>query len=213
MRDGVWPDFTSLGCARTYERVAPVYDLLDGPYEYLWKRRLRAEVFTRSRGWILDAAIGTGKNMPFYPDGAEVVGLDISRGMLNKARRRAARLGLDVTLLNRDIAETGLPDASFDTIVAAFVFCCIPEARKPAALRELRRVARAGATISLLDYRPPSTPALRTYMRLMAPWLQFMFAARYDSRLELHFASAGLEEEERREYFGGSVVLHVLRPA
>ena len=213
MRDGVWPDLVQIRCARTYDRVAPIYDLLDGPYEHLWKRRLRAEMFAGARGRILDAAIGTGPNMRFYPPDAEVVGLDLSPAMLERARRRATRLGLEITLLNRDIAETGLPDASFDTIVAAFVFCCIPETRKVAALRELRRLARGSATICVLDYRLPSRPAPRAYVRLMAPWLQFMFAARYDSRLELHFPAAEVREEERREFFGGAVALHVLRPA
>lgn len=212
MRDDVWPDHSAVRCARTYDRVAPVYDLLDGPYEHLWKRRLRAQMFAGAHGRILDAAIGTGPNMPFYPAGAEVVGLDLSPAMLERARRRAARLGLDVALLNRDLADTGLSDDSFDTIVAAFVFCCIPEGRKTAGLRELRRVARPDARICVLDYRLPSAPALRAYVRLLAPWLRFMFAARYDSRLELYFPAAGLTEEERREFFGGAVALHVLRP-
>lgn len=213
MRDGVLTDLASLRCARTYERVAPIYDFLDGPYEFLWKRRLRAKMFARARGRILDAAIGTGKNMPFYPRGAEVVGLDLCPGMLEKARERATRLGIDIDLINCDMAETGLPDESFDTIVAAFVLCCIPQDRKPAALRELRRLARPGATISILDYRPPSDSAMRTYMQVMAPLLQLMFAARYDSRLEVYFPAAGLQEVDRQEFFGGGVVLHTLSPA
>lgn len=213
MRDVAWTDFATLRCARAYERVAPYYDLLDGPYEYLWKRRLRKEVLGRTRGRILDAAVGTGKNMPFYPPGSPVVGIDLSAAMLERARQRAGRLGLQVELLQRDMAETHLPDASFDSIVAAFVFCCIPEERKPAALRELRRLIAEGGRIYLLDYTKPSAPAWRAYMRLMAPWLRFMFSARYDSGLELHFPSAGLREEEVREFMGGGVVLHVLAPA
>jgi phosphatidylethanolamine/phosphatidyl-N-methylethanolamine N-methyltransferase len=212
LRDAAWTDFATLRCARAYERVAPFYDLLDGPYEYLWKRRLRADVLGRTRGRILDAAVGTGKNMPFYPPGSQVVGIDISAAMLDRARQRAARLGVAVDLLKRDMAETGLPDASFDSIVAAFVFCCIPDERKPAALRELRRLVDGDGRIFLLDYTKPSAPAWRAYMRLMAPWLRFMFSARYDSGLELHFAPAGLRIEESREFMGGGVILHVLSP-
>jgi ubiquinone/menaquinone biosynthesis C-methylase UbiE len=196
---------------RAYERVAPFYDCLDGPYEYLWKGRLRRQVFAGVQGRILDAAIGTGKNMPFYPPGAEVVGLDISAGMLERARQRAARLGIEVTLLKRDIANTGLPDASFDAIVAAFVFCCVPEARKLVALRELRRLMTEDGKLFVLDYTTPSGPAQRAYMRLMTPWLKFMFSARYEGHLDIHFPSAGLRREETRKFFGGGVVLHLLR--
>ena len=213
MRDEVWPDFGTSRCVRAYDRVAPVYDLLDGPYEYLWKRRLRANVMGRTHGRILDAAIGTGKNMPFYPTGSDVVGIDISAAMLVRASQRAARLGLDVALLRHDLAETNLPDASFDSIVAAFVFCCIPDRRKPAALRELRRLLGKDGRIYLLDYTKPRGPALRAYMRVMAPWLRFMFSASYDNDIELHFESAGLQPEERREFMGGGVVLYVLRPS
>mgnify|MGYP001256629556 CR=1 FL=1 len=213
MRDEVFPDFGTLRCARAYERVAPFYDLLDGPYEYLWKRRLRSVVMARTHGRILDAAVGTGKNMPFYPPGSEVVGVDLSDAMLARARQRASRLGLDVTLLQRDLADTGLPDASFDSIVAAFVFCCIPDARKGTALRELRRLLAEGGRVYLLDYTKPRGPALRTYMRVMAPWLRFMFSASYDNYIEQHFTSAGLKLEEQRDFFGGGVVLYVLRPS
>ncbi len=210
MRDSVWPDFATSRCVRAYERVAPFYDYLDGPYEYLWKRKLRAQMFEGARGRILDAATGTGKNMPFYPPGAEVVGLDISAGMLERARQRAERHGIQVALLQRDLAETGLPDACFDAIMAAFVFCCIPEPRKPVALRELRRLLAPGGKLYILDYTMPSGPAQRAYVRLMTPLLKFMFSARYDGHLELHFPSAGLRVAETREFFGGGVALHVL---
>jgi len=40
--------------------------------------------------------VGTGKNMPYYPEGLQVTGVDLTPGMLDRARRRAAALNLEV---------------------------------------------------------------------------------------------------------------------
>ncbi len=61
-----------------YQRVAPLYDLLDLPFEYGRYRALRRRVFEGLSGAILNAGIGTGRNLPFNPAGATVVGIDLS---------------------------------------------------------------------------------------------------------------------------------------
>ena len=59
-----------------YERIAPLYDLLDLPFEYSRYRKLRPLLFQGLKGRVLDAGIGTGRNIQFYPPGAQVVGID-----------------------------------------------------------------------------------------------------------------------------------------
>ena len=54
-----------------YERIAPIYDQIDLA-EITFKRRLRPRLFAGLSGRILDAGVGTGRNMPFYPAGATV---------------------------------------------------------------------------------------------------------------------------------------------
>ncbi len=80
-----------------YQRIAPLYDLLDLPFEYGRYRALRRQMFEGLSGAIPDAGIGTGRNMPFYPAGAPgdttVVGIDLSSAMLARARRRRERPG------------------------------------------------------------------------------------------------------------------------
>src|SRR5215471_7541150 len=74
--------------SRQYQRIAPFYDLLELPFEYGRYRRLRRLVFNGLSGRILDAGVGTGRNVEFYPQGAKVVGIDISPAMLVRAERR-----------------------------------------------------------------------------------------------------------------------------
>ena len=71
-----------------YRRIARFYDLLDLPFERKRYRPLRPLMFQGLSGHILDAGVGTGRNFPFYPPDATVVGIDISPAMLSEAERR-----------------------------------------------------------------------------------------------------------------------------
>lgn len=198
---------------RAYERIAPVYDLLDGFYEWSWKRRLRAELFRHALpGRLLDVGVGTGRNMPFYPTSAPVIGIDASPAMLARARARARRLGREVELFEMNLLELDFPDGHFDTVVATFVLLCLPDALQLPALRELARVTRPGGRILLLDYHRSSRTLVRWWMRLLSSWLRWAFAGRFDPTTEQHIAEAGLMPLLHRSYMGDAVSLLVLTP-
>jgi ubiquinone/menaquinone biosynthesis C-methylase UbiE len=196
----------------TYDRIAPVYDILDMAYEVGWKRRLRRSVFAGTGGDILDAGAGTGCNMPFYPPGSRVVALDASAAMLRRARRRAEGLGLDVDLQVGDLLATGFPDGRFDHVVATFVFCVLPERLQLPALCELARICRPGGTVRILDYCKPRSGPARLWARMVSPWIGFVFSARHDAGYEGCLAAAGLEVVESRHVFGDIVKQIVARP-
>jgi len=65
---------------RPYTAIPRFYDLLDLPFEYGRYRRLRRILFEGACGEILDAGVGTGRNMPFYPTGATVTGTGLADG-------------------------------------------------------------------------------------------------------------------------------------
>ncbi|MGC1180451.1 MAG: class I SAM-dependent methyltransferase, partial [Methyloceanibacter sp.] len=110
-----------------YERIAPLYDLLDLPFEYSRYRKIRPLLFQGLAGRILDAGVGTGRNIPFYPPEAEVVGVDFSPAMLARAERRRLSLGADVELRQMDVTNLEFQDQSFDAAVATFLFCVLPD--------------------------------------------------------------------------------------
>ncbi|CAK0757582.1 Class I SAM-dependent methyltransferase [Gammaproteobacteria bacterium] len=197
---------------RAYDRIAPLYDFLDGVYEYSWKRRLREELFRHARGRILDVGIGTGCNMPFYPQGSEVVGIDMSERMLDRAQARAHELGRHVTLRPMNLLSLDFPDASFDTVTVTFVLLCLPEDLQTLALQELRRATRPDGRILLLDYRLSKQPALRLWRRCIAPWMKWAFAGRFDTTTERYLSVAGLNAVEHRTFMSDGVVMLVLEP-
>jgi ubiquinone/menaquinone biosynthesis C-methylase UbiE len=184
--------------ASRYRRIAPAYDLFDLPFEYLRYRPLRRMLFAGLSGHILDAGVGTGRNMPFYPAGAAVTGIDASPAMLARAESRRARLGVEVTLLERDIADTRLPGESFDAVVASFLFCVLAEEHHHVALSEIARLCKPGGEVRLLEYTRPNKPLRRALTGLWEPWVRWAYGASFDRNPEPAMAEAGLTVVEAR---------------
>ncbi len=199
----------SLNARKTYERIAFLYDFLDAPYEIAWKRALRRRVFEGLHGAILDAGVGTGCNFVAYPAGVKASGCDASAAMLEKARARADKLGQLVELRCSDLTRLDWPNATFDGIVATFVFACIEDHEQAAALAELRRVCKPGGEIRIVDYRLSPRPLVRARQKLMSAWLNGTFAATYTPKTEDYFDQAGLEVID--ETFIRSDVLKMIR--
>lgn len=183
---------------RRYQRIAPVYDLLDLPFELRRYRALRPLLFEGLGGRLLDAGVGTGRNFPFYPMGARVVGIDLSLAMLARARRRLPEATAAVELAQMDIASLAFPDDSFDACVASFLFCVLTDDQQVAALNEIARVVRQGGIVRLLEYVRPTGTLRRTVSRLWQPWIAWAYGASFDRQTEMHIRSTKLETVESR---------------
>jgi ubiquinone/menaquinone biosynthesis C-methylase UbiE len=181
-----------------YRRIARFYDLLDRPLERKRHRPLRPLMFQGLSGHILDAGVGTGRNFPFYPPGATVVGLDISPAMLGEAERRLNEATAPVELLGMDVTRLDFPDASFDAAVATFLFCVLDKELQVPGLRELGRVVKPGGSIRLLEYVRPSGLWRRFITRLWQPWIAWAYGASFDRNTEAYIRPAGLELVETR---------------
>ena len=133
-----------------YERIAPLYDAMEIFPERRyssWRRHLWSMVQGPK---VLEVGVGTGKNMPYYPDNVEVTAIDLTPGMLKQARQRASALGIDIDLQPGDVQALVFPDDTFDEVVATFVFCSVPD--PILGLRELARVTKPGGRLLLLDH-------------------------------------------------------------
>lgn len=182
---------------KTYARIARVYDFVDLPFEYFRYRSIRPLLFKGLSGRILDAGVGTGRNIPFYPAGAEVLGIDLSPAMLRRAERRRARSPARVELAEMDVTSLALPDACFDAAVASFLFCTLPQERQLPALSELARILKPGGALRLLDYTRPRSPWRRAIMKLWEPWAKWAFGASFNRDPEQNFEQCGLEIIDR----------------
>ena len=196
-----------------YQRIARVYDFLDRPFEFGRYQAMRPHLFAGTAGRILDAGVGTGRNIAFYPQGSEVTGIDLSPAMLGRARRRRAEAGREVALIEMDVLSTTFADNHFDAAVATFLFCVLDRDQQLPALKELARICKPDGEIRLLEYAYSADPRRRFVMRLWAPWVQWAYGARFDRNTESYVADAGLDIAEKRYLFEDVIKMLVLRPA
>lgn len=196
----------------TYRRIAGLYDVLDLPFEYGRYQRLRPRLFAGLGGTILDAGVGTGRNIPFYPPDARVTGIDLSPEMLARAKRRRDKLGREVELVEGDILESGFPDRHFDAIVATFLFCVLDDDKQLPALRELERICKPGGEIRLLEYVYSRDPLSRLVMRMWAPWVRWAYGAAFDRDTKRYIPEAGLELVEQSFLHRDILIMLVARP-
>jgi ubiquinone/menaquinone biosynthesis C-methylase UbiE len=189
-------ELTRRPAAVVYDRVAAVYDLYTAPMEALGGRRARQRLFGRARGRVLELGIGTGLSLPFYPPGAGLTGIDISPRMLARARRRAERMGLKADLEVADIEQLPFPDASFDTVTAACVFCSVGDPVR--GLREAARVMRPGGQVLLYEHVRPRNPVLGKLTDLVSPLTRRLFGPELNRPTERNVETAGLRITEVR---------------
>ena len=176
-----------------YERIAAFYDFLDLPFEYGRYRKIRPLLFEGLSGRLLDAGVGTGRNFPFYPPAAEVIGIDLSPAMLARAERRRGSAAAPVELRQMDVTRLDYPDRYFDAAVATFLFCTLPDELQVPALKELSRVVKAGGLIRLLEYTRPRGAIRRAITKIWEPWVYWAYGAGFDRRTEEHVPEAGLQ--------------------
>lgn len=174
-----------------YNRIAPMYDAMEAFAERaafgVWRRHLWAAV---PAGRVLEVGVGTGKNLSFYPAGAQMTAIDLSDRMLARARQRAAALGVRVDLRLMDAQHLEFPDAVFDAAVATFVFCSVPD--PVAGLRELGRVVRPGGDIWLLEHMRVDQPFIGPLMDLLNPLVVRIMGANINRRTVESVQRAGL---------------------
>jgi len=133
-----------------YDQFARWYDLIEGIPDLLGVRRLRERLLRRASGKVLEVAVGTGKNLVYYPQGCRIAAVDVSNAMLDVGRTRAAKLSVNVSFSLADAAALPFPDKTFDTVVSSLTTCTFPN--PVAALQEMTRVCRTDGKILLLEH-------------------------------------------------------------
>jgi len=145
---------------------AGFYDLLAWGPERRWAPFKRA-LFASMRGRVLFAAVGTGQDIPFFPPGKNIVGIDISPRMLAKARARAARYEGSLELRVMDIHALDFSEHSFDQVVTSCTFCSVPD---PVAGRAaLRRVLKPGGELYMFEHTGSRVFPFSLMLNVMTP--------------------------------------------
>ena len=188
---------------RYWDRSAPRYDRQMGYFERFMARDSRKWVCAQASGDVLEVAIGTGLNLPEYPSGVRITGIEWSTGMLEIARHRARELELSADLREGDAQELPFPDATFDTVVCTFSLCAIPEEQR--AIAEMARVLRPGGLLLLADHVAGSAWPVRLVQRA-AELVTVPVGGEHFLRRPVHQVRAAGFDVERRERFALGVI-------
>ncbi|MCR4394897.1 MAG: class I SAM-dependent methyltransferase, partial [Dehalococcoidales bacterium] len=180
---------------KRYNRIATVYDFLEGIVERSSYSRWRELLWSKVEGRkILEVGVGTGKNFPFYPEGLEITAIDLSEKMLEKAREKAQKQNIKVDLRVMDVQKLDFPAETFDSVVSTFVFCSVPD--PVLGLSEVRRVCKTGGRVILLEHVLSANRILAALMNLMNPLVVRMMGANINRATVHNVAISGLTVEK-----------------
>ena len=162
-----------------FANISARYDLsnhlLSGNMDKWWRREVAKRLRASDGKRILDVACGTGDLAftLFAATGAQVIGTDFCRPMLELARQKGQRHENAVAFVEGDALRLPFPDHSFDAVTIAFGLRNL--ASFEGGLRELLRVAKPGGRVLVLEFSKPTVPGFRAafqfYFRRVLPWV------------------------------------------
>ena len=182
------PGRSRAGTRANYDRLSPFYDLLAGSSERACRAAGLDLLGAMPGERILEIGPGTGGALPdlagrLAPDGL-VWGLDLSPGMLRKARGRVRRTGIQARtgLAAGDAAAVPFAPGSFDGVFMAFTLELFDQVDIPVVLAECRRVLRPGGRIVAASLGLAARSGLSRGMLALYQWSHRAFPAVVDCR-------------------------------
>jgi ubiquinone/menaquinone biosynthesis C-methylase UbiE len=133
----------------------------------------RRELIARAEGRTLEIGAGTGINLEHYgPAVSELVLSEPDRHMLGRLRAAVGRAGRRASVVEAGAERLPFEDASFDSVVAVYVMCTVPD--PGAAAREIARVLRPGGRLLFIEHVRAREPRLARWQdRLHGAWYLF----------------------------------------
>lgn len=114
-------------------------------------RHLRTELLAPTHGNVLELGIGTGLNLPHYPDTiTELHAVDPARLLPHRVATRRAARSFPIHIEQHTAEALPYPDQRFDSVVSTWTLCTIPDPVR--ALQEVRRVLKPEGTFLFLEH-------------------------------------------------------------
>jgi len=154
-----------------WDKAAPSFDVMAGyGPEKRWEP-YKTELFSRmGHGRVLFCALGTGLDIPFFPSGRKLVGIDISEKMLEVARPRIDAYDGEIDVRMLDVHDLPFEDHEFDQVFTSCTFCSVPNPVR--GLEGLRRVLKPGGELHMFEHTGSKYYPFRWMMNAMTPLLR-----------------------------------------
>jgi phosphatidylethanolamine/phosphatidyl-N-methylethanolamine N-methyltransferase len=152
----------------TYAKIAGIYDVMFGPILHPGRLRSVRRMNIQPGDRVLEVGVGTGINCALYPRHCQVTGIDLSPSMLERARQRVSRKGLNhVRLMEMDAAHLKFADNSFDIVYAPYLVNCVSDPLS--VVNEMKRVCKPGGKIVIVNHFRSSNKVLSMFDKAISP--------------------------------------------
>jgi len=166
-----------------FDNIAPTYDVLNhrlsGDIDKRWRRKAIEQLAPFRPQTMLDIATGTGDfallaARMLQPQ--QLIGADISEGMMAVGRQKVQRQGLEkiISFRREDCMQLSFADESFDAVTAAFGIRNFKDL--DTCLRELHRVLRPGGHLSIVELSAPVRPPMSWFFKIYSHTLLPLYA-------------------------------------
>ena len=152
-----------------FDRYSHFLELGDGFLERKYYSKWRSDFLRSLKRNILEIGIGTGKNLQYYRKNCSLTAIDVSKGMLEKAKKNAEKLGKKAKFFQMPAEELQFKDNSFDHVVSFLVLCSVSDQLK--SLREMKRVCRKNGSIILVEHVDAKGIFGKILLRMLKPFL------------------------------------------
>lgn len=166
-----------------FDRIAGRYDsmnrLMTGGMDLAWRWQVIEHLADYAPRQVADLACGTGDMIlmlsRYLPSVREIIGVDLSEGMLAVAaeRIRRAAQAVPVTLSAENCQELSLPSQSVDAVTCTLGIRNFSDPLQ--GLQEMHRILRPGGALAILELSEPREGLLRQgyniYAKRLIPWI------------------------------------------
>ena len=191
-----------------YQRRARIYDwsnrlaaFLRGASPTRERRKAVRRLRLKPGDRVLEVSVGTGTNLPLMAaetsGDVRLVGLDISRAMLDVCHEKSTRLGIAATLVEGEAAHLPFADGSFNAVLHHGGLAEFGD--KATAIAEMFRVARSGARVVICDVGVPEDGRVSLVNRLL-----LRLQPEYNYPPPMHLMPPSAKDVRLRWFFRGS---------
>ncbi len=174
----------------SYDRIAPIYDLLDLPFEWLFYRNMRKRWIGGLRNQkVLEVGVGTGKNLVYYHPSNRVTAIDRSRGMLAIATERLKKVKTgNIELSYQSKLPWSVPN-DCTVAVATFVLCTMKDPLP--VLEEICKHLLPRGKLILFEFGRSEDPLLYRVEKAINPLTKMLFGVDFDRKPTIELLGSG----------------------
>lgn len=150
----------------TWDRISRTYDWRSWADERRFGAA-KAQLFSAMQGHCLMMAAGTGNDFRHFPPGLDIIAIDISPQMIERARPKANAYAGKLELRVADAQSLPFADGEFDTVATSCTFCSVPDPLQ--GLRELYRCLKPGGRLLMFEHVRSRLGPIAMAQDLMTP--------------------------------------------